>query len=55
MKLSESRAKSAYELLIASGVDASRVSYKGYGEDTSVDKSSADARQMSRRASFELK
>jgi len=55
MKLSESRAKSAYELLIASGVDASRVSYKGYGEDTSVDKSSADARQLSRRASFELK
>jgi OOP family OmpA-OmpF porin len=26
-----------------------------HGEDTSVDKSSADARQMARRASFEVK
>ncbi|WP_425636235.1 OmpA family protein [Algoriphagus yeomjeoni] len=55
MKLSERRAKSVYDILIASGVDASRLSYKGYGEDTSVDKSSADARQMARRASFEVK
>ncbi|WP_026955821.1 OmpA family protein [Algoriphagus vanfongensis] len=55
MKLSERRAKAVYDLLIASGVDASRLSYKGYGEDTSVDKSSADARQMARRASFEVK
>jgi len=55
IKLSESRAKAVYDLLIASGVDASRVSYKGYGEDTSVDKSSADARQMARRASFVVK
>jgi OOP family OmpA-OmpF porin len=55
MKLSERRAKAVYDLLIASGVDSSRISYKGYGEDTSVDKSSADARQMARRASFEVK
>lgn len=55
MKLSERRAKAVYDLLIASGVDASRLSFKGYGEDTSVDKSSADARQMARRASFEVK
>ncbi|UZD20952.1 OmpA family protein [Algoriphagus halophytocola] len=55
MKLSERRAKAVYDLLVASGVDASRLSYKGYGEDTSVDKSSADARQMARRASFEVK
>ena len=55
IKLSESRAKAVYDLIIASGVDASRVTYKGYGEDTSVDKSSADARQMARRASFEVK
>jgi OOP family OmpA-OmpF porin len=55
IKLSESRAKAVYDLLVASGVDASRVTYKGYGEDTSVDKSSADARQLSRRASFEVK
>lgn len=55
MKLSESRAKAVYDLLISSGVDASRLSFKGYGEDTSVDKASADARQMARRASFEIK
>lgn len=55
IKLSESRAKAVYDLLVASGIDASRLSYKGYGEDTSVDKSSADARQMARRASFEVK
>lgn len=55
IRLSEKRAKAVYDLLIASGVDASRLSYKGYGEDTSVDKASADARQMARRASFEVK
>lgn len=55
MKLSERRAKAVYDLMVAAGVDASRLSYKGYGEDTSVDKSSADARQMARRASFEVK
>jgi OOP family OmpA-OmpF porin len=55
MKLSEKRAKAVYDLLVASGIDAARLSFKGYGEDTSVDKSSADARQMARRASFEVK
>ncbi len=55
MKLSERRAKAVYDLLIASGVDQSRLSYKGYGEDTSVDKRSAEARQLARRASFEIK
>ncbi|TXE06655.1 OmpA family protein [Algoriphagus aquimarinus] len=55
MKLSEKRAKAVYDIIVASGVDASRLSYKGYGEDTSVDKSSADARQLARRASFEVK
>ncbi|GAB4107591.1 hypothetical protein GCM10028791_00370 [Echinicola sediminis] len=55
MKLSERRAKAVYDLLIATGIDASRLSYKGYGEDTSVDKQSADARQLARRASFEVK
>lgn len=55
IKLSERRAKAVYDLLVSSGVDSSRVSFKGYGEDTSVDKSSADARQMARRASFEIK
>lgn len=54
-KLSERRARAVYDLLIAAGVEAERLSYKGYGEDTSLDKSSSDARQMARRASFEVK
>lgn len=55
MKLSERRAKAVYDLLIASGIEGGRISYKGYGEDTSVDKRSADARQLARRTSFEVK
>ncbi len=55
MKLSEKRAKAAYDLLVAAGVDASRLSYKGMGEDTSVDPDSEDARQMTRRVSFVVK
>jgi len=55
MKLSESRAKAVYDVLVAAGVDASRLSYKGYGEDTSVDKASDNARQLARRVSFEVK
>jgi OmpA-OmpF porin, OOP family len=55
IKLSEKRAKAVYEILIASGIDSSRLSYKGYGEDTSVDKKSPDARQMARRVSFQIK
>ena len=55
LRLSERRAESVYKLLIASGVDASRLSFRGYGEDTSVDKASAEARQLARRASFEVK
>ncbi|MDN3205108.1 OmpA family protein [Algoriphagus sediminis] len=54
MKLSESRAKSVYDLLIASGVPSEKLSYKGYGEDSSVDKNSEDARQLARRVSFRI-
>lgn len=55
IKLSERRAKAVYDLLINSGIDEARLSFKGYGEDTSVDKASQDARQMARRTSFEIK
>jgi OOP family OmpA-OmpF porin len=55
IKLSEKRAKAVFDLLVASGIDPARLTYKGYGEDTSVNKSSADARQMARRTSFEVK
>lgn len=54
-KLSEKRAKRVYNILLASGVDESRLTYTGGGEDTSVDKSSAPARQLVRRVTFKLK
>lgn len=52
--LSESRARAVYQLLVDSGINADRLTFKGMGEDTSVDKSSEDARQMARRVSFEV-
>lgn len=55
IKLSEKRAKAVYDIIVSAGVDSSRLSYKGYGEDTSVDKSSSDARQLARRTGFEVK
>ena len=55
MKLSKDRAETVYKILIASGIDESRLSYKGGGIDDSVDKSSDEARQMTRRVKFELK
>ncbi|RAV28465.1 OmpA family protein [Sinomicrobium soli] len=53
--LSERRAKAVYDILVASGVDESRLSYEGMGIDSSVDKSSANARQIVRRVTFKLK
>ena len=55
MKLSEKRAETVYKILIASGIEEGRLSYKGGGIDDSVDKSSEEARQMTRRVKFELK
>jgi OOP family OmpA-OmpF porin len=53
--LSEKRANKVQELLVASGIDASRLTARGDGEDTSVDKNSPDARQLVRRVTFKLK
>ncbi|GIJ93420.1 hypothetical protein CAPN002_06380 [Capnocytophaga stomatis] len=53
--LSNKRAEAVKKLLIDSGVDASRISTEGRGEDTSVNKTSPRARQIARRATFELK
>lgn len=55
LKLSEDRAKRVYEILVASGIEENRISYKGGGEDDSVDKSSSAARQLTRRVKFELR
>ncbi len=53
--LSERRAKRVYEILIATGISESRLSYSGGGEDTSVNKESSAARQLVRRVTFKLK
>lgn len=53
--LSEKRAKRVYDILIASGISESRLTYRGGGEDASVDKSSSPARQLVRRVTFRLK
>lgn len=54
-QLSERRAKRVYDIIVASGIDESRLSYRGEGIDDSVDKSSSDARQLVRRVTFKLK
>ncbi|SRX55890.1 OmpA family protein [Aequorivita sp. CIP111184] len=53
--LSEKRAKRVYDILIASGISESRLTYRGGGEDSTVDKSSSPARQLVRRVTFRLK
>ncbi|MDO9595157.1 MAG: OmpA family protein [Lutibacter sp.] len=54
-KLSEQRANKVQQLLVASGIDASRLTASGAGEDTSVDKNSSAARQLVRRVTLKLK
>ncbi|AVM50175.1 OmpA family protein [Capnocytophaga sp. oral taxon 878] len=53
--LSQKRANAVKDILVKAGIDASRISVEGKGEDTSVDKNSAGARQIARRATFNLK
>ncbi len=53
--LSEKRAKRVYEILIASGIAESRLTYRGGGEDATVNKESSPARQLVRRVTFKLK
>lgn len=53
--LSEKRAKKVYDILLASGVEESRLSYSGGGVDDTVDKKSKEARQLVRRVTFKLK
>jgi OOP family OmpA-OmpF porin len=52
--LSERRAKMVSDVLTAAGIDASRLSQNGDGEDASVDKNSSEARQLVRRVTFRV-
>ena len=50
--LSQKRAKRVYDVLIDAGISASRLSYFGGGEDTSVGK---EARQFARKVTFKIR
>ncbi len=52
-QLSEKRAKRVFDILVASGIDANRLTITGAGEDTGI--TSKDARNLVRRVTFKLK
>jgi OOP family OmpA-OmpF porin len=52
--LSERRANMVKNILVATGIDASRLTAEGAGEDASVEKSSSPARQLVRRVKFQV-
>ena len=53
LKLSQQRAKSVYDYVISQGVDASRISYKGYGESRPIADNKTEAgRAKNRRTVF---
>ena len=53
--LSENRAKSVYNYLVANGIPAERLTFKGYGDSRPVvPNDSAEHRQMNRRTEFKV-
>ena len=60
MKLSEKRAKSTVDYIISKGIDASRITYKGYGETQFVNncangvKCTKEEHQLNRRTEFKI-
>lgn len=54
-QLSQRRAEAVKNVLTNAGIEASRLTVKGNGEDTSVNKNSAEARQIVRRVTFKVK
>ena len=54
-KLSESRAKTCYDFLVANGIASSRLSYAGYGEERPIASNDTRAGQeKNRRTEFEM-
>lgn len=54
-QLSEKRAKAVYDYLLSHGVDASQLSFKGYGEDLPIgDNSTAEGRETNRRTELKV-
>jgi len=54
-QLSEKRANRVRDIVVAAGVDESRLSVTAAGEDATVDTSSSPARQLVRRVTFKIK
>ncbi|MGB5323049.1 OmpA family protein [Lutimonas sp.] len=60
MKLSEKRAKSTVDYIVSKGIDASRITYQGYGETQLVNecsngkKCSEEEHQLNRRTEFKI-
>lgn len=54
-QLSQKRAEAVKNVLVNAGIDASRLTVKGNGEDASVNKNSQEARQIMRRVTFRVK
>ncbi|MGZ3884262.1 MAG: OmpA family protein, partial [Bacteroidia bacterium] len=55
MKLSDSRSKSVVDYLISHGIDAGRLTAKGYGETKPIDTNDTDeGRQNNRRTEFKI-
>ncbi|SDS31616.1 OmpA-OmpF porin, OOP family [Polaribacter sp. KT25b] len=52
LQLSENRAKSVFEILVAAGINANRLSFSGGGVDASVKEK---ARQFARKVTFKIK
>lgn len=53
--LSENRSKSVVDYLISKGIDASRLTWKGYGESVPVaDNESDEGRAKNRRTEFKV-
>jgi len=54
-RLSEDRAKSVYDYFVSHGVQASRLSYRGYGLTRPIaDNATAEGRQQNRRAELQI-
>lgn len=54
-KLSEQRAKAVHDYLVQNGIDAKRLSYKGFGESQPIDTNDTpEGRQRNRRTEFEV-
>jgi OOP family OmpA-OmpF porin len=52
--LSQKRAEAVKKIVVNAGIDESRLSVSGNGEDTSVNKKSKEARQIVRRVTFKV-